>query len=292
MPKPNLSLAASSLADLNEALYAIESIDLDDWGLTISDSNVEYADADANTVFAGPATAEGTPAFRALVTADLPDNGVTNAKIRDSAALSVIGNGTNATADPADIAAGTDGHVLRRSGTTLAFGTVADSALSSNVALKDGTNTWSAKQTLSVAPEFTLGFTERGRSVASGVWQAYAYNAANFTAQTGNWTVDEGDQVVRYTMFGKSMALTFAILGTDVSATPTYLAITLPESVTSDANYMGVVWYNDAAAGWNQGYLEVNGTEARIYKSPAAATFTATSADDTSVIGQVLLGFS
>lgn len=52
----------------------------------------------------------------------LADNTISNSKLRDSSALSVIGNATNATADPADITAGTDGHVLRRSGNTLGFG--------------------------------------------------------------------------------------------------------------------------------------------------------------------------
>ncbi len=49
-------------------------------------------------------------------------NGIDNTLIRDSAALSVIGRATNSSGDPADIAAGTDGDVLRRSGTALAFG--------------------------------------------------------------------------------------------------------------------------------------------------------------------------
>jgi hypothetical protein len=57
-----------------------------------------------------------------IATADLADNAINNAKLRDSAPLSVIGNSTNATADPTDIAAANDGEVLRRSGTTLGFG--------------------------------------------------------------------------------------------------------------------------------------------------------------------------
>lgn len=45
-----------------------------------------------------------------------------------TAALSVKANATNATAAATDVAAGTDGHVLRRSGTTLGFGTLATAA--------------------------------------------------------------------------------------------------------------------------------------------------------------------
>ena len=56
-------------------------------------------------------------------------NAVTDAKLRDSAALSVIGRAANSSGDPADIAAATDGHVLRRSGTTLGFGTVATAGI-------------------------------------------------------------------------------------------------------------------------------------------------------------------
>ena len=67
-----------------------------------------------------------------VTTGKLADNSVTDAKLRDSAALSVIGNGTNASANPADIAAGTDGYVLRRSGTTLGFGQVVTAGIADN----------------------------------------------------------------------------------------------------------------------------------------------------------------
>ena len=57
------------------------------------------------------------------------DDGITNAKLRNSSALSVIGRSSNSVGDPADITAGTDGYVLRRSGTTLGFGQVANAGL-------------------------------------------------------------------------------------------------------------------------------------------------------------------
>ena len=55
----------------------------------------------------------------------IANNAVDNTKLRDSAALSVIGRSANSSGDPADIAAATDGHVLRRSGTALGFGQIA-----------------------------------------------------------------------------------------------------------------------------------------------------------------------
>lgn len=62
----------------------------------------------------------------------IDNNVVSNTKLRDSSALSVIGRSTNSTGDPADIAAGTDGHVLRRSGTSLGFGTIATAGITDN----------------------------------------------------------------------------------------------------------------------------------------------------------------
>ncbi|MCP9473341.1 MAG: hypothetical protein NNA30_11465, partial [Nitrospira sp.] len=57
------------------------------------------------------------------------DNAITDAKLRDSAGLSVIGRSANTSGDPGDIVAGTDGHVLLRSGSTLMFGQVTTSGV-------------------------------------------------------------------------------------------------------------------------------------------------------------------
>lgn len=58
-------------------------------------------------------------------TGQLADNVVANTKLRDSAALSVMGRSANTTGDPGDIVAGSDGQVLRRAGTAVEFGQVA-----------------------------------------------------------------------------------------------------------------------------------------------------------------------
>ena len=74
--------------------------------------------APAFVTMSGDATISNTGALT------ISNNAVTNADLRDSAALSVIGNATNASGDPGDIAAASDHMVLRRSGTTLGFGAV------------------------------------------------------------------------------------------------------------------------------------------------------------------------
>jgi hypothetical protein len=57
-------------------------------------------------------------------TTTIAPHAVTNPKFRQSAGLSLVGNSTNATADVADITAASDGQVMRRSGTAIAFGAV------------------------------------------------------------------------------------------------------------------------------------------------------------------------
>jgi len=59
-----------------------------------------------------------------VTTAKIPDRAITNEKLRDSAALSVIGRNATSSGVPADITSTTDGDVLRRSGTSIAFGKI------------------------------------------------------------------------------------------------------------------------------------------------------------------------
>ena len=73
-----------------------------------------------------------TLGFGTIATAGITDDAVTDAKLRDSAALSVIGRSANTTGNPADIAAASDGQVLRRSGTAIGFGEVATAGISDN----------------------------------------------------------------------------------------------------------------------------------------------------------------
>lgn len=60
----------------------------------------------------------------AVTTAKITDANVTYAKIADGTGLSVIGRSANTGGVNADIAAASDGQVLRRSGTSIGFGTV------------------------------------------------------------------------------------------------------------------------------------------------------------------------
>lgn len=69
----------------------------------------------------GPITTSGT--------LSVATNGISDALLRQGAALTVIGRPANSTGNVADIAAGADGDVLRRSGTSLGFGTVPSTSI-------------------------------------------------------------------------------------------------------------------------------------------------------------------
>lgn len=126
---------------------AIDAIPEPDPGVTLPIAHGDIADADGLSVFGRAANTTGEMApivaasdhqvFRrsgsalafgavdlsqaAAITGDLPF-----ANLTQGSALSVLGVTGNATADHASIAAATDFHVLRRSGTAVAFGSLGD----------------------------------------------------------------------------------------------------------------------------------------------------------------------
>lgn len=105
--------------------------------------------------------------------------------LANMAALSVKGNATNATAAPTDIVAGSDTHVLRRSGTTLGFGTIDTSAI--------GSGTLAAAR----MPALTGDVTSSAGTVATTIAAGAVTNAklADMATQTikGRATAGTGD---------------------------------------------------------------------------------------------------
>ena len=102
----------------------------------------------ANAGIANGAVTNSKLGADAVDGAKIADDAIGNEHIRDSAALSVIGRSANSSGNPADIAAGADGYVLRRSGTTLGFGQVANAGIANKAvtAAKIADNTITASQ--------------------------------------------------------------------------------------------------------------------------------------------------
>jgi hypothetical protein len=135
-------------------------------------------------------TGDVTTTAGSLATA-IAANAVSNTKLRDSSALSVIGRSANSTGDPADIAASVDGQVLRRSGTTLGFGTVATAGIT------DAAVTYAKIQNVS-ATDRILGRSSAG----AGVVQEITCTAA------GRNLLDDADAAAQRTTLGLGTAAT------------------------------------------------------------------------------------
>lgn len=119
-----------------------------EWLHNISVSNITapppggiFNDAEGDPSSVSTTPADGTSAFAArrdhvhdldddvVVTDKIADGAVTDAKLRDSAALSVIGRSADTVGVPADIVAASDAQVLRRAGTAVGFGEVATAGI-------------------------------------------------------------------------------------------------------------------------------------------------------------------
>ncbi len=87
--------------------------------------------------------------------------------------------------------------------------------------------------TFSDAAEFTLGLTERGRTVKVGEWANQTYSAGDYTASSVTWGVDSGDVTTnRYSVIGKTVTWQLVIHSTDVGGTPTNLRVAVPGGLT------------------------------------------------------------
>jgi len=167
-------LAAESVTSAKLGTSAVLSANISDSNVTtakIANLNVTTAKiADLNVTTAKIADLNVTTAKIAdlnVTTGKIDNNAVDNTKLRDSAGLSVIGRTGSTTGDPADIAAGSDGQVLRRAGTSVGFGTVgtagiADAAVTTEK-IASGVNL--AAGTLSATGNVTIGSSATTRTL-------------------------------------------------------------------------------------------------------------------------------
>jgi hypothetical protein len=167
-----------------------------------------------NKVFAAPNGSTGTPTFRALEQADIPAasggdvtgalsnlqigtgavgsteiaaNAVADGDFRQSAALSVVGNATNATANVADISAGTDDQVLRRSGTAIGFGAVNLASTNAVTNVLDEGNGGTGLSAGGASGNYILGWNNANTAIENK--QLVAGSNVTITHGTGSVTI-------------------------------------------------------------------------------------------------------
>lgn len=140
----------------------------------------------------------------------------------------------------------------------------------------------------------TNGLHERGRVVRVGEWSSVTYAAGNFTASSGTWTVDSGDQLTyAYTLVGKTMTLSWAIQTTDVSA-GAVLRLAIPGSNTAAQTMYGIHRATDAGGTPVAALCRVlaSGTYVELYADMNAGNWTITAADNTTTQGQITFEIS
>lgn len=136
------------------------------------------------------------------------------------------------------------------------------------------------------------GTTSRWRLVAheQGAWITPTFAAGDYTASSGNWTVDSGDVTTfKYKLVGSVLHVNFNVVSTDVSATPTGLIRALPASYTSTNGGGSTYVLIDAAGTRVAGAVTwtAAGTSLTFEKIAAGGTWGTTSSDNTSVFGSV-----
>jgi len=112
-----------------------------------------------------------------------------------------------------------------------------------------------------------------------------AFNAANFSANVGTWTVDAADQVVfRFGLISKYLAVIAAsIVNTNVSGSPVQLKLKIP------LGYTAVTWTDSIAVVRNAGVygaarVMASGDSLYFYSpAGAAGSWTNTTGNDTDV---------
>jgi len=201
-----------------------------------------YLTANQTVTLSGDITGSGTTAITTAIGA----NKVTNAMLRQSAGLSVIGRSVNTTGNVADITAVTDGHILRLSGTTLGFGTIPNTSVTMSTGFLLGRTTASAGATenISVGNGLSLAagalgisasYTGQGSITTLGTITSGTWNAGVISLQYGgtgaNLSAPVADRIFFYDQSAGSSA--FLTVGTGLSITGTTLSASLTSNPLS-----------------------------------------------------------
>jgi hypothetical protein len=210
---------------------------------------------------------------------------VTASKFRQSAALSVVGNATNALADVVDIAATTDGQVLQRAGSTLVWSTVPATSVIGTANTVAYFNSGGILSSLTLSAELTLAagtlsitansVTNSKLSTAPAI--SIKGNATNVTATVQDVTATGANQVPVSTSTGWTwttvpIAATNGIVANWPANQPRYFAV---DGING----------NDANIGYSDVSLADAGTKAVATIAALVARFPSLGAGRTAIVG-------
>lgn len=180
--------------------------------ITLGSSNITFGQISGSGTYTN-----GVGLSLAGNTFSVTTNGIVNSLIRPSGALSVIGRSVNSSGDVADISAAVDGDVLRRSGTTLGFGTIGNASITGLAWSKiSGTPTTLAGYgiTDSVSTTLTSAYILVGNAgnVATGVAMSSEATIDNTGAVTLSNAAVIGKVLTGYTSGAGTVSATDTIL--------------------------------------------------------------------------------
>lgn len=158
---------------------------------------------------------------------------------------------------------------------------------SNNVSLlADGSGTGLTMNTGGAAI-FNGDITEKNRTTPLGHWIDVPFNAANFTASAGVWTI--GSQVTNsYTLIGKTLVYQVELQGCTISASPATLMMALPAGLSVSKLVVGTVAYtNGGVAGRGTIYIATGASALSLVRDLA---FTPWAADGggTTIYGYII----
>lgn len=122
-------------------------------------------------------------------------------------------------------------------------------------------------------------------------WVDVPFDAANFTASAGTWTVDSADVITySYQIDGNKMTVSFEIMNTDVSAGPISLRIAVPAGRTIARTTRNMCQIkNNGVIATTPGVVRAaaGNTFLEVFRDAASTVWTATAGDNTDVLGQI-----
>ena len=210
---------------------------------------------DQTITLTGDVTGSGTGSFSATIVG----NSVTDAKIRQSAGLSLLGRSTNTTGNIADITASLDHQVLRRSGTSIGFGALnlsQSAAITGTLPIANG-GTGSATQNFvdlstnqTVAGVKTFSSTISGNISTASAWQTGRTLTIGSTGKSVNgsadvsWTLTEIGAASRtLTLTAGSGIQTIGDLTTDrtIAVDSTVVRTTGDQTIAGNKTFSGTI---------------------------------------------------